>query len=370
MPSTGPSTTACAVAILLASCGSTFADVSFTPLGDLPGGSFYSSAGDISSDGSVIIGISAAPSAIKPMAFRWTRETGMTALGALPAPVPDSWPLDISGDGRTVVGMSLVSSAIKPVKWIDGSGPIALPISSSTARAIGVSANREVIVGSDDLGLPEAVIWRGDQPVRYLGFLPGQTESRAMTVSHDGSLVVGWGEGPGVRRSAFRWTEADGMRPFDPPEAVVKMSIPDAFSDDGLTIVGRSTNFEACRWTAATGTVLLPDIDGVLTVHDAYAVSADGSTIGGSGRTDSTNEGFIWTLSGGTELAFDFFTRHGLDLSGWQITVIAGISANGKTFTGTGVHDGVTEAFVAVIPAPGTTLLLFAGFAASRRRAR
>ena len=70
-------------------------------------------------------------------------------------------------------------------------------------------------------------------------------------------------------------------------------------------------------------------------------MSADGSTISVRADTKSDDRGFIRPLSGGTELALDYFTRNGLDLSGWRITVTAGMSTDGKTFTGTGVHDGV-----------------------------
>jgi probable HAF family extracellular repeat protein len=366
MPSAGPSATTCAVAILLASCGGAFADVSFTPLGDLPGGSFFSTATAISSDGSVIVGYSATASSAMPTPFRWTRESGMIPLGLIPDPVAYGFANGLSRDGRVTVGLS-AGSGIRPVKWIAGSGPIELALARRQGRAIGASADGSVIVGSDEWVGRQAVMWRGDEPARLLGYLPTHDSSRAMAVSPDGSLVVGWGQGPGISPTAFRWTEAEGMQPFDPPEATITMGIPYTFSDDGTTIVGRTKSFVASRWTAETGTVALPHLAGVITVREAFAVSADGSTIGGRGATESGDGGFIWTLSGGTELAFDFFTRHGLTLSGWQISVIAGVSADGKTFTGTGVHDGVTEAFVAVIPAPGV-IAPFAILVCRRRR--
>jgi len=49
--------------------------VSFMPLGDLPGGEFYSEAHAVSADGSVVVGYSG--SALGSEAFRWTREDGM-----------------------------------------------------------------------------------------------------------------------------------------------------------------------------------------------------------------------------------------------------------------------------------------------------
>src|SRR3989338_1056297 len=55
--------------------------VSFTPLGDLSGGGFYSYASGVSADGSVVVG--GGVSASGGEAFRWTSGGGMAALGGL-----------------------------------------------------------------------------------------------------------------------------------------------------------------------------------------------------------------------------------------------------------------------------------------------
>jgi hypothetical protein len=54
----------------------------------------------------------------------------------------------------------------------------------------------------------------------------------------------------------------------------------------------------------------------------------------------------------------------GLDLGDWTLTSATGISADGLTIVGSGqhpFHNGVNEAWIAVIPEPGTGLLVMTG---------
>ena len=59
-------------------------------------------------------------------------------------------------------------------------------------------------------------------------------------------------------------------------------------------------------------------------------------------------------------------TEFGLEreLFGWQLTYALGVSSDGRTVAGFATDPlGRTEAFVAVIPEPGTALLLGLGLA-------
>jgi hypothetical protein len=51
----------------------------------------------------------------------------------------------------------------------------------------------------------------------------------------------------------------------------------------------------------------------------------------------------------------------GLDLAGWDLRTATGISADGSMIIGDGVNNGVEQAWIAVIPEPGTGLLLMTG---------
>ena len=65
-------------------------------------------------------------------------------------------------------------------------------------------------------------------------------------------------------------------------------------------------------------------------------------------------------------------TALGVDLTGWQLASALGISADGNAIAGYGINpSGQTEAFIAVIPEPGTALLMglgLAGLAGVKRR--
>jgi probable HAF family extracellular repeat protein len=82
--------------------GTAMAGASFQGLGDLPGGSFYSRAYSVSSDGSVVVGSSESASGWE--AFRWTSGSGMSGLGDLPGGCFGSWAYGVSSDGSVIVG--------------------------------------------------------------------------------------------------------------------------------------------------------------------------------------------------------------------------------------------------------------------------
>jgi hypothetical protein len=111
-----------------------------------------------------------------------------------------------------------------------------------------------------------------------------------------------------------------------------------------------------CRWTAGTGgfEVLGTNLQG-----NALAVSGDGSVIVGSA---SGLGGLIWTAAGGLRpLQTVLVEDYGLNLDGWVIHAATDVSAAGDVIVGYGQHYGQYEGFVAVVPEPGTVVLLAAG---------
>src|SRR5262245_14805654 len=75
------------------------------PLGDLPGGSFYSLSLGVSADGSVVVGRSESASGDEP--FRWTAGDGMVGLGDLPGGGFYGAAGAASADGSVVVGATV-----------------------------------------------------------------------------------------------------------------------------------------------------------------------------------------------------------------------------------------------------------------------
>src|SRR6478736_4720106 len=75
----------------------------FTPLGFLPDGYYYSEAFDVAADGRVVVG-EAHHGGLGNEAFRWTPETGMVGLGDIPTGAFQSQALAVSDNGGIVVG--------------------------------------------------------------------------------------------------------------------------------------------------------------------------------------------------------------------------------------------------------------------------
>jgi len=185
--------------------------VSFQGIGDLPGGDFHSGAGDVSGDGSVIVGFSSSASGYE--AYRWTSETGMVGLGSLPGGGFSGSANGVSADGLVIVGQS--RSAF-----------------------------------SEDDG--EAFRWTESGGMIGLGDLDNGTdaESYAADVSADGSIIVGGSHTAPTGWEAFIWDETNGMRSIE--EILVNdygldltgwiLRSATAISDDGLTIVGVGYN--------------------------------------------------------------------------------------------------------------------------------
>jgi probable HAF family extracellular repeat protein len=103
------------------------------------------------------------------------------------------------------------------------SGPLLVAAPSFThlgpdTRAYSVSADGAVVVGQSDFSTnaPEAFRWTAPTGLVGLGDLPGGTfGSSAQAASRDGSVIVGYGNGP-AGEEAFRWTASGNGQPRIP----------------------------------------------------------------------------------------------------------------------------------------------------------
>jgi probable HAF family extracellular repeat protein len=152
-----------------------------------------------------------------------------------------------------------------------------------------------------------------------------------------------------------------------------------AVSADGSTVVGRgwgASGEEAFRWTNGGGMVGLGDLPGGdMFESEGLGVSADGATVVGTGYGDSGPEAFIWDAIHGMRELDVVLADLGLGpaLSGWHLTSATAISDDGLAIVGFGRNPSFqTEAWLVVIPEPGTASLIGVGLltlAAARRRA-
>jgi probable HAF family extracellular repeat protein len=227
----------------------------------------------------------------------------------------------------------------------------------------------------------EAFRWTASGGMVGLGMLPGATRSLAYGVSGDGLVVVGQSGGVRIAGEAFRWTADGGMvglgafpTPWGPDQSVAY-----DVSADGSVVVGQSGGLfafaHAFRWTADGGMVDLGKVPGAGSTSIAYGVSANGSVVVGRNADYPIDLAFIWDATNGMRSLQDVLINdYGLDLTGWTLEEARDISDDGRTIVGIGTGPSGREGWIAVIPEPGTGLLLAVGLAAfvatGRRRPR
>jgi probable HAF family extracellular repeat protein len=363
-----------AVAVLLAAGVAGAQPAQFQGLGFLPGGDHPSDARACSADGSVVVGSSRNGDGVQ-QAFRWTAETGMLPL-TTPAGQTMSWANDVSADGTCAVGWagSDFGSAVgwEGVRWGPGGGLDIISVSGAGVWAKGVSGDGSVVVGVAD---EEAFRWTVASGLELLGTLYDTWDvhrSDAEAVSGDGLTIVGHSIGSEditSIRDTFRWTEATGMVALGGGHTATGVSA------DGSVIVGTldagTGLWEAYRWTEATGIdplgLYAPNFH-----SRAQGVSWDGLRIVGHVE-DNSNElrrAMLWDAEHGMRIVQEVLEARGIDMTGWWLTEAWGVSPNGPTIVGRGLHNGEEEAWVAVLPEPATLGLLAVGALALLRRRR
>ena len=346
---------------------------SFVGLGDLPGGTFSSTAMAVSADGHVVVGYSSSSNGTQ--AFRWTQATGMIGLGDLPGGNFASYAFAVSADGSVIVGYSSSSNGTQAFRWTQATGIVGLgdlPGGDLYSIASGVSADGGVIVGESCSALSgtrrEAFRWTAAEGMIGLGDLPGGNfNSVAYGVSADGAVIVGDSSSSNATSAgaeAFLWTQATGMVPLGDFPGGYFNSIAYGISADGLVVVGRgysgayeASTHEAFRWTAGSGLVPL----GFIPCFDwsvARAASADGSVIVGEPEMNERDCAFIWEARQGMRNLHEVLTDdYGLNLTGWQLRSARGISADANTIVGYGLNPtGQSEAWMAAGLKPTLTI--------------
>src|SRR5262245_24074299 len=162
--------------------------------------------------------------------------------------------------------------------------------------ALDVNRDGTVVVGSSG---NRAFRWTAASGMVNLGTVPGGTTSSGADVSDDGSVVVG-----SSGNHAFRWTSAGGMVDLGLPidgggGGEASNSYGNAVSGNGAVLAGFSDPInDALRWTVVSGMVSLGTLGGSYSI--AYDCNADGSVVVGE-STSLDDHAFRWTLAGGME---------------------------------------------------------------------
>jgi probable HAF family extracellular repeat protein len=318
-------------------------------LGHLPG-DHYSTAGIVSGDGAVVVGVSELNyGSSVGQAFRWAAGSGMVGLGYLPGGTNDS-PVAVSSNGSVIIGTSYSASGSQAFRWAAGSGMVGLgylPGGTNSSPSC-LSADGSVIVGTSySASGSQTFRWTAGSGMVGLGNLPGGTNISAAGLSADGSVIVGTSHSASGDQ-AFRWTAASGMvgLGYLPGDTNSEAT---AVSADGSIIVGTSSSAikdRAFRWTAGLGMVALGTNN-----SGASCVSSEGSVIIGY----LENGMFRWTAGSGLQNLQDFLVANGADPESLYIGELetAVISADGNTVFGYGIDDPIDDDifhYVATIP--------------------
>lgn len=345
----------------------------FTGLGLLPLGE-RSFAFSISGDGAVVVGSVSSPNLTpREQAFRWSQAVGFHPLGTLVASDKYSGGAGTSHDGAVVVGtVGSEGGDVRAFRWTEETGMQDLGVfpSESGSSAYAVSGDGNVVVGYSGHfpvapytdRVYRAFRWQNPGGMQDLGTLSGDDLSIAQGANADGEVVVGLSGSqslPQPHYRAFRWTPGTGMESLGTlPDAVSSEAT--AVSADGSVVAGYAFNYEsesiyarAFRWTQGGG---MQDLGVLPGGRDSYAqgISADGATILGWNQmlVSGDYHAIFWNADLGMVDLNTFLPSVGLDLSGWTLAVAYAASADGKTMTGYGYHDGHIEAWVATIPGP------------------
>jgi uncharacterized membrane protein len=181
----------------------------FFPLGDLPGGHFYSEAGDISSDGAIVVGASDIEgNELFTEAYRWSREGGLMGLGT-ELSVRGTIGYAISGDGKVIAGIIADEFPNSSVFLWTESGGMRRLLGGVLDSVGGLSSDGHVLVGRMLAPQYRAFRWTEETGAIDLGHLRtgANGSSYATDVSADGSIVVGNSQADAGGFFGFRWTE-------------------------------------------------------------------------------------------------------------------------------------------------------------------
>jgi uncharacterized membrane protein len=303
----------------------------------------------VSNDGAIVVGDSHTPNNTFT-SFVWTHAGGFeTLLTADPARQSDVVSMGMSGDGTAVVGL-FNTDPLRGFRWTASSKAVELsPLpEGDTSFVTAVIFDGSVVLGSSNKkNLPSVypVRWVDGVVSELPGFTSTSAPGAAKDVCDDGSVIVGNSDMDGHRRP-FRWTVGDARLTALPFPAGRTDGDATYISGDGSVIVGATVDpFEAWRWSGGSVAPIFDLRFGASA--SPTGLNEDGTVVIGA----SENGPWIWDAVNGVRMLADFFTSVAIDYTGWTLTEVRAISADGKVLAGSGASPtGKSRAWIARLP--------------------
>jgi uncharacterized membrane protein len=342
------------------------------------------------------------------------KATAQVFIGLQNAPNSvNSYPA-LSGDGSTVVG----KTGNTAMRWRVGTGLEAIPLSQSEGYASDVSHNGSVLAGN----FQNSVIGHPAFGYSPSGEFPVPLNTFGVRVSSDGSTIAGSVTTPTGSYKARLYkpltnTIIDLPSGVVPPGGVYFSPRPivvTGISQNGQSVVGTASvlignpteDFAPYLWNESTGTRYVTRNDGsrflgfgadisdngMVALVGENGVGSSGSplylylgvgllqplgfnAVNGSPRLSGSGQTIVsyqtvWQEGVGARPLTTVLTQAGCNFAGGTNLTVTDVNFDGTVLTGNGTHLGVTEAWYAVIPAPGgvVTLVMCGGVMGARRR--
>lgn len=277
------------------------------------------------------------------------RKNGVVVVGGKNGATPSRWDGNTAGAGTwtalpTVTGgfNPLCTSASATDVWIGGTAG-----SSTGSRK--AARYKESSNSTSTLVLPPS----------------GNSDAFVYGISDVGSYAGRYQFGntsPSGSRQAMGGSTLTALSPLVGSPSTSNEGVANAISRDGTKAGGWSTSPSSSRqatvWTVANPTVPLAiPFLGSDNYAEAQALSSDGSVVCGYGRdlaVSGSQRAIIWDAGSGTrDLKSWLATERGLDMAGWVLTNVRGMSGDASVIVGDGTYNGVTQGWVALLGVPG-----------------
>jgi hypothetical protein len=298
----------------------------------------------------------------------------------------------ISGDGNVVVGTILISSNERVTGlWTQATGWTAAD-SDTRNRVLALnhdgSSGRGVTNGSDSIS-PHNVSFGGPFQFQRSTTLGGAGTSADVfsfaSMSDDGARGLYTGTAPfGGPNGLFMYSANTDPVEFSYPGGITPNVVLQntaraaAISGDGRVVYGQWT-FQGSvvgggmqtvngilRWEEGVGAQMLAG----LTIDDlgASLSNIESNATGSLLLAKQTQRVYLHELGVAMPVLQYLESVEGASFAGWTDVSVSDLSADGRTFVGTGTFDGGTRAWRLEVPGPGTVGAVLAGLVAALRR--